>query len=245
MIIYEYTLLDLKYLTENIVLLNFAPTPTSPILTYASGQYINVLTDNGPFPLSIANAPIQHNDRAGNMITVHLRTGQQHPVAEAFLNQVKQQNCIKFKGPLGHCVAKPADYYYFIAGGTGLSPIQALLTELLPIGKPCILYWGVSETKDLYQQKLILDWQKKYPHFSYIPVFSGEDNLWRGKKGWVHDVFFEEQSKKLQHLLNINQTYTLYASGPYPMIQAIKDHFIRFSLPLDKLLSDMLPLKSR
>jgi CDP-4-dehydro-6-deoxyglucose reductase len=89
------------------------------------------------------------------------------------------------------------------------------------------------------------EWQKKYPNFTYVPVLSKIDNLWSGKIGWVHEVFFEEQSKKLQHPSHLNQTYYVYASGPYAMIQAIKDHFIRFSLPLDKLLSDMLPLKKK
>ena len=227
-------------MTEDIILLHFLPEATSPILSYCSGQYINVLNQETNFPLSIANAPIQNNP----MITVHLRAGSQHPVAEAFLNQVKTRGMIQFTGPVGHCVVKKADAYYFIAGGTGFSPIQALLTDILPFNKPCYLYWGIRDTNDLYQQTLIATWQKQYTNFSYIPVLSQTQPMWPGKTGWVHGVFFEEQANHLKNLTANNQTYYVYASGPYPMIQALKEGFIKQELSLNHLLSDMLPIKT-
>jgi CDP-4-dehydro-6-deoxyglucose reductase len=239
MTIFEYTLSSLSYLTDDIVLLHFSPSPTSALLTYETGQYIEALTKNGPFLLSIANTPLQENK--SHTITFHLRVGAQHPPAVAFLNQVTEDKMIRFTGPKGHCIVKPADYYYFIAGGTGFSPIQGLLTDILPMGKPCVLYWGIREPKDLYQQKLIATWQKKYPHFSYIPVLSQPDINWPGKTGWVHQIFFTEQTDTLKKQTHTDQPYLVYASGPYPMIQALKNGFIERQLELDKLLSDMLP----
>lgn len=240
MMMHQYALSDLTYLTEDIVLLHFFPKPDSPLLAYASGQYIEVLTERGPFPLSIANTPAQEGET--HEITVHLRIGPQHPVADIVLKQIKQDGFIKFTGPKGHCIAKEADAYYFIAGGTGFSPIQALLTDILPTGKRCVLYWGIREPKDLYQQKLIEDWQKHSSHFEYMPVLSQINSTWPGKTGWVHEVFFNDQSTILNNYEKLNQTYYVYASGPYPMIQALKNGFIAHHLKLENLLSDMLPL---
>ncbi len=65
---------------------------------------------------------------------------------------------------------------------------------------------------------------------------------WSGKTGWVHEVFFEDQSTKLSQQAKLNQNYYVYASGPYPMIHALKNGFISRHLKLENLLSDMLPL---
>lgn len=238
---YEYALSDFTHLTEDIVKLCFIPTPASPILSYQSGQYIQVLLDeNTLFPLSIANAPIAQDN--SHSLVIHLKAGSEHPLAAAFLTQLNKQSVIKFTGPFGRCVAQQADFLYFIAGGTGFSPFQALLSDLLSnTDNPCLLYWGISEVKDLYQKKLVDDWQEKYAHFSYIPVLSNPDNTWQGKTGWVHEVFFKEQMSTLQRHTQNAQSYYVYASGPYPMVQAIKKSFIDENLVLSSLLSDMLP----
>lgn len=239
MTIYQYKLSSLNNLTDDIVVLGFTPVPHSPVMSYISGQYIEVLTDTGIFPLSIANTPSQKNQHAE--IIIHLRIGLLHPVADAFLQNVKQQGRISFLGPKGHCIPKPADNYFFVAGGTGFSPIQALLTEILPTGKPCTLYWGIRDPKDLYQQKLIATWQKKYSHFSYVPVLTDAQDAWQGQTGWVHKVFFQEQINNLEQLTKKNKAFYVYASGPYPLIQALKNGFISHHLSLKHLLSDMLP----
>lgn len=240
MTIYQYKLASLNNLTDDIVVLAFTPTHHSPKLVYTAGQYIEVLTDNGVFLLSIANTPAEQSDAAE--IIFHLRTGPQHPLAEAFLNNVKQQNQISFIGPKGHCVPKKADDYFFVAGGTGFSPIQALLTDILPTNKPCTLYWGIRHPKDIYHLALLSQWQKKYPHFSYIPVLTLAQDSWKGKTGWVHETFFQEQTNKLKQLTSQHKSYYVYASGPYPLIQALKNGFIAHDLPLESLLSDMLPV---
>lgn len=239
MTIYQYRLASLNNLTDDIVMLGFTPIPHSPVMSYISGQYIEVLTDTGIFPLSIANTPSQKNQHAE--IIIHLRSGALHPVADAFLTNVKQQGRISFIGPKGHCIPKLADSYFFVAGGTGFSPIQSLLTEILPTGKPCTLYWGIRDAKDLYQQKLIAEWQKKYSHFSYVPVLTQAQDAWQGKTGWVHEVFFQEQISKIKQLTTQHKTYYVYASGPYPLIQSLKNGFITHHFPLEYLLSDMLP----
>lgn len=239
MTIYQYKLASLDNLTDDIVMLTFTPSLHSPKLVYTTGQYIEVLMDHGVFLLSIANSPSEqsHSDD----IIIHLRTGSQHPLAEAFLSEVKQQNQISFIGPKGHCVPKQADAYFFVAGGTGFSPIQALLTDILPTNKPCTLYWGIRHPKDIYHQKLLSQWQKKYPHFSYVPVLTQAQDDWQGKTGWVHEVFLQEQAAKIKQFSTQHKTYYVYASGPYPLIQALKNGFITHHFPLEKLLSDMLP----
>lgn len=239
MTIYQYKLASLDNLTDDIVMLSFTPTPHSPKLIYTTGQYIEVLTDNSVFLLSIANTPSDQS--ASAEIIIHLRTGSQHPLAEAFLNEVKQQNQISFIGPKGHCIPKQADAYFFVAGGTGFSPIQALLTDILPTNKPCTLYWGIRHPKDIYHPELLSEWQKKYPNFSYVPVLTQAQNNWEGKTGWVHETFFQEQTHTLKQFSAQHKTYYVYASGPYPLIQALKNGFINHHFPLKHLLSDMLP----
>lgn len=80
----------------------------------------------------------------------------------------------------------------FIAGGSGMAPIKALIEELFAenySGKTWFFY-GARTGQDLY---LVEEWrelERRYPNFKFIPALSeaGPEDAWDGERGYIADV---------------------------------------------------------
>ena len=121
-----------------------------------------------------------------------------------------------------------------VAGGTGFAPIKSILDHAFAQGTtpPLHLYWGVRARRDLYLHDLPQAWAREHAHFRYTPVLSeplSEDH-WSGRSGWVHEAVIADHPDLSRH--------EVYASGPPPMIEALKKAVKTHGLPDDRLYYD-------
>ncbi|MBN9286387.1 MAG: hypothetical protein BGO43_12520 [Gammaproteobacteria bacterium 39-13] len=232
---FTYICTDIKHYSHDISLLSLHPATDKKII-YRAGQYVEmVISNNMIIPLSIANMPT-----AEGRIEFHLRHDQKHPQAQHVISQLSINTAVHLRGPFGRTTLASADStkrLLFLAGGTGFAPIKALLEEALftqQQNDPLYLYWGIRKPQDSYQEKLLLEWQQKFPHFRYTLVLSEPQQFphWQGPSGLVHEYLTKEHS----HLID----YYIYASGPYEMIKAAQNHFRQQGLAGNQLISDML-----
>ncbi len=85
---------------------------------------------------------------------------------------------IRFTGPYGHFMLKEQPHTaVFVAGGAGLAPILALLEQWFQEGRQekAIFFLGERRFQDIptvYLPKW-LNWQRKNPNFTFMPVLSG------------------------------------------------------------------------
>ncbi|MBA5604063.1 2Fe-2S iron-sulfur cluster binding domain-containing protein [Duganella sp. FT3S] len=97
------------------------------------------------------------------------------------------------EGPLGEFWLRPADApLLFIAGGSGLAPILAMLGQAARsgCGRPVTLLFGARGERDLYGLEAIQDIARHWPaQFSFLPVLSGPPDAdgWQGARGMVGD----------------------------------------------------------
>ena len=121
-----------------------------------------------------------------------------------------------------------------IAGGTGFAPIKSMVEHALARGgtRPMHLYWGVRARPDLYMHALPLQWAQAHPHFKYTPVLSEPkpEDRWDGRRGWAHEAVIADYPDLGR--------YEVYASGPPPMIAAIKRTFCARGLSPERLFYD-------
>ena len=121
-----------------------------------------------------------------------------------------------------------------VAGGTGFAPIKSILEHAFATGikRPLHLYWGVRAQRDLYLHDLPQAWAREHAHFRYTPVLSEplSENHWSGRSGWVHEAVMADHPDLSRH--------EVYASGPPPMIEALKKAVIAHGLPHDRLYYD-------
>ena len=101
-------------------------------------------------------------------------------------NYIQEQNLwnfflgekIRFTGPYGHFALKEQPHTaVFIAGGAGLAPILALLEQWFQEGRQDKAIFSLGERRfqdipTVYLPKW-LNWQRKNPNFTFMPVLSG------------------------------------------------------------------------
>ncbi len=213
--------------------------PRDTTFHYLAGQYIDVLTrDEKRRGFSIANPP------GDNFLILHIRQVPKGRFTGHIFNSMKIRDILRFEGPLGtFFLRQDSDApIIMIAGGTGFAPLNAILEDIFrnnQLTRPIHLFWGVRALRDVYHRELVLKWTDKYPDlFNFTLILSDPDpeDRWRGATGWVHETV-------LQHYPKLDE-YEVYASGPPPMVEAIRDTFPDYGLRADRLFYDSFEFSS-
>lgn len=206
--------------------------PANQEFKFVAGQYIDILLKDGQRrSFSLANPPEQTE-----ALQLHVR----HVPGGAFTGHVftemKEKDLLRFRGPLGIFFLREESPrpIIFIAGGTGFAPINALLEHAFAVGiaRPMHLYWGARRPGDLYMHERAQAWTNTHPHFRYTPVLSHVEavDAWPGRRGWVHEAVLADYPQLSSH--------DVYASGPPPLIDAVRTELARHGLPRDRLYFD-------
>jgi CDP-4-dehydro-6-deoxyglucose reductase len=220
---------SLRPLSHDVMELRLELPPTER-LQYLAGQYVDFVLRGGKRrAFSIANAP--HDDQH---LAFHIRRVPGGSFSEHVFTEMKPRALLRLRGPLGafylrETSDKPA---ILVAGGTGFAPIKSLLEDAFNRGVDRLmhLYWGVRERRDLYADDLLRRWAEVHEQFTYVPVLSEPDADWRGAHGFVHDAVlaqFEDLAP-----------FEVYASGPPPMVGAIRDTFPARGMDLESIFYD-------
>ncbi len=203
--------------------------PQNERLEYLPGQYIDILLPASQRrSFSIATAP-----RPDALLEIHVRRVPGGTFTEHVFSTMKEKDLLRFRGPLGIFFLRMESNapLVFVAGGTGFAPIKAILEHALATGstRPMHLYWGARSRRDLYLDALAASWAQQHANFRYTPVLSQphEEDQWHGRTGWVHEAVLADYPDL--------SAYEVYASGPPPMIEAVKTSFSAHGLAQDRL----------
>ncbi len=210
--------------------------PANQRLQFLAGQYVDILLkDNQRRSFSLANPP-----HADEFLELHVRHVPNGLFTTHVFTQMKEKDLLRLRGPLGIFFLReesdrPA---ILVAGGTGFAPIKGILEHAFARGlrRPLHLYWGVRAQRDLYRDALPRAWAREHAHFKYTPVLSEPrpEEGWNGRTGWVHDAVIADYPDLSGH--------EVYASGPPPMIEAVKRTFFARGLAPDRLYFDSFEL---
>lgn len=212
------TLLRANLLTPHILQLFLEP---DSIFTHQAGDYLMLgLDQQDTKPFSIANAP-QDN----GVIELHIRNQQDSDWMQR-LFKVQPGDRLWADGPkpqmkLQHETA----LNIFIAGGTGIAPMKALLEARIQQGltQPTQLYWGARHQAELYIHQQLVELAEQQPLFDYYPVISEADPAWSGLHGLVHKKAIEQNP-------DLSQA-TVYLCGAWAMVQAAEPDLLAAGLP--------------
>lgn len=229
---YLYYCRQKKSYAPDITLLYLSPIQQS--LPFTSGQYIEVVLSSGDLLcLSIANVPALDGH-----LEIHLRHNSAYPLAMQFMKEISHNKPIMVRGPMGECTLKRAQKstLLFLAGGTGIAPMKALIAEALyqsQVPRRLLLYWGIRHPQDAYELTLLQQWQQAFPHFCYQVVLSEPEAFpnWEGKTGLVHETVAKQHP--------CFEPFVVFASGPFEMVRQAQDLFLRQGLLPHHFISDM------
>ena len=111
----------------------------------------------------------------------------------SFLCDLPQGESVPFHGPYGNFVLRnPVRDSLFIATGTGIAPIRAMLQWLFADesrhrGREFWLVFGVRYERDLYYNQEFLRLARAHPNFHYLPTLSRDNPGWLGARGYVQE----------------------------------------------------------
>jgi CDP-4-dehydro-6-deoxyglucose reductase, E3 len=202
--------------------------PPNTSFRYLAGQYVDVIGPGGiRRSYSIANAPA-----TDNQLQLHIRAVQGGAMSHYWFEQAKVNDLLRINGPLGSFFTRSLNglQLVFMATGTGIAPIKAMLEELenSPLDDQPLsvtVYWGGRELRDLYVDPF--QWHRS---LRFVPVLSRAAKGWTGARGYV-------QQSLLADKLDFSNT-VVYACGSYAMIQSAKAVLTEAGLSTKRFFSD-------
>jgi len=154
----------------------------------------------------------------GRRLEFHLKYSPQGLASEWAFHELQPGDRVSLSGPYGRFFLRPPDGspLLFLAGGTGLAPIKAMIIELyqqVP-DYPATLIFGARTVEDLYDDTFFEACQRQHPSFTYIPAISDEDVSPSGRfqAGRVDEVIIR--------VFDRLSGYKAYVAGPPPMVDA-------------------------
>lgn len=125
---------------------------------------------------------------------------------------------VTFTGPYGDFyLQKDSDREIIcIAGGCGMAPIRSILHYLCEDGmkRKVTYFFGARSKKDLFYTGELMEMQKQYPSFRYVPALSepAPQDHWDGETGLITHV--------MDRYIDHADSSEAYLCGPPPMIDA-------------------------
>ena len=208
---YGTVLEKLEHLTHDIRYLRLR-LQGPPKLSFVAGQFVNVEAPGtqATRSYSMANAP--HEPDVIELIVKVLPNG----VFSGYLErEAAPGDHIRVEGPFGTLKVRLSHRrILMIAGGSGMAPLLAMLTDLAAKGneRPVTFFFGARTVNDLYCRDRIAQLSEKMA-IDFVPVLSESwPDDWEGEIGFVTDAV----ARRLPNL----EGYDAYLCGPPPMIDA-------------------------
>jgi CDP-4-dehydro-6-deoxyglucose reductase len=214
--------------SRDVAVVTLTPPPTATI-QFRPGQYICVVGQDGRLhPFSIANTP-----RADGSLELHIGRVPNGRFTRYAHEQLRLRDILRFEGPFGEfgfaaAAGRPA---IFLAGGTGIAPIKAVLESLSPTAnkRELYLYWGSRHEEGLYA----IEQLRALRCVRVTPVLSApkDTDSWPGRSGLVHRAVLEDFPDL--------SSFDVYACGNPGLIEAALSDFTRNAgLPRDRFFAE-------
>jgi NAD(P)H-flavin reductase len=209
-----------------LAILTVAPDQPFP---YLAGQHVTVQTPRWPRvwrPYSVANCP-----RDDGLMTFHVRAVPGGWVSNALVHYAEPGTELVLGPALGTMSLSLAGRrdLLFVAGGTGLSPVKALIEQALRESSACprqiFLFYGARTRDGLYDLPELYRLADAYPRFQITPVTS-QDPVFDGMQGNVGRV----AARYLPH-----HDCEAYVAGPVAMVRETIRALTRAGIPPERI----------
>ena len=219
----------LELLSEDVIKVRLRLPPGSGF-EYVAGQYIDVVAKNGQ---TRSYSMARSHDRGP--LELHVRRVAGGQLSDYWFNQAKVNDLLRIYGPVGtFCLRHgPETSVVFLATGTGIAPVVAMLEELSTLPRAerpasVRVYWGGRTRKDLY-----CDPASAFDDAEVVTTLSRAKMDWGGARGYVQDhavasILAAGEAGKVQ----------VYACGSDAMISAARNVLESVGVPAAEFYSD-------
>lgn len=217
---------SINHLAPDILSIALKTPPHSPML-FVAGQYIDVIAEGVRRSYSLANAP-----RADGLLELLIKRYPGGVLSEYWFERAKVNDLIRIEGPFGTFFLREAAplHILFLATGTGIAPVKALLEELATEPDRAMqhrinVFWGNREAESFCWDPVNLGLDVGLHH-----LLSGANANWGGARGYVHDAAIRQ---------GVDPSDTVvYACGSDAMIASARAALLLLGLPAKRFFSD-------
>lgn len=219
-------IMSVERLAPEIVRVVLKTPPTSQ-MRFLPGQYVDVIVEGARRSYSLANAP-----RSDGMLELIIKRYPGGLLSGYWFDRAKPNDLIRIEGPFGTFFlrdAAPTDIV-FLATGTGIAPVKALLEELAAAPLRAAqhrlrVFWGNREAENFCWDPVGLGIDVGFHH-----LLSGSDAGWGGQRGYVHEAAVHDRIDPADTVV--------YACGSNAMIASARDTLTALGLPARRFFSD-------
>lgn len=212
------TLVAAEMLSPEVRWMQFEVDAGDDRFDHQAGQWVNVfLTENDEFlparSYSLASAPGTLPPRQFDIAVGLVEDGR----VSRLLHDMALGAGLEIDGPWGVFTLRQAEVEQpslFIATGTGLVPLRAMLQQLPLRGAPIALLFGCRTQADLLWHEELLRRQRDSEAFGYHLTLSRPDAAWQGWRGYVQE--------HLPAVLADLSNPLVYICGRSAMIEAVR-----------------------
>jgi Na+-transporting NADH:ubiquinone oxidoreductase subunit F len=208
-----------------------------PEITYKAGQYVQLEAPaygDNPEPVyraySMASTP---SDRKHIDLVIRLVPG---GICTTWVHTIlKEGDPVCLNGPYGDFVLRETDRdILFVAGGSGLAPIRSFLFQMVEEGseRDAVFYFGAVGKRDLYMVDEMAAFEKKLPHFRFVPALSkpAPEDAWTGEAGLITEVIDRLESDPKEK--------EIYVCGSPGMVDAVEKTLTARGVPAERVFYD-------
>ena len=204
----------LEHLSETVVRLVVRTLAVQDSLAFEPGQYVRLtLAGIGVArDYSMANLPSAERELEFLIRVLHDGAFSGHLAARGRVGEL-----VEVEGPFGRfCLRPGAPPPVFVAGGTGLAPIMAMLRSLAAErpDEPAVLFFGNTGAGDVFFVRELEELAARFPGLVVHHCVVHPEPGWTGEVGLVTDA--------LATHLNDPAGHAYYLCGPPPMIRATR-----------------------
>ncbi|MBW4330260.1 2Fe-2S iron-sulfur cluster binding domain-containing protein [Stakelama sp. CBK3Z-3] len=202
-------------------------TPPTSTMRFLPGQYIDVIARDVRRSYSLANAP-----REDGLLELFIKQYPGGVLSQYWFEEAKPNDLLRIEGPFGTFFLRdqaPVNIL-FLATGTGIAPVKALLEELARDPERArqhrlSVFWGNREAENFCWDPVDLGLDIGFHH-----LLSGPDASWGGARGYV-------QQAAIHHGVDPADT-VVYACGSNAMIGSAREALLALGLPAKRFFSD-------
>jgi len=218
---------SLEKLKDDVINLELRLPPNNNF-KFVAGQHINIIKGIVKRSYSIANIPNSTNE-----IKFYIKRYDGGVMSDYFFSKAEKNDLLRIEGPLGTFFYRNSPMVrniIFLATGTGIAPINAILEQLnqnpeLCAEKKIWLFWGGRYIEDIFMKH-----HYNRLELNYIPVLSRKNENWNGETGYVQDALMRRK-------IDLKDAQ-VYACGSIDMITSARELLINNNLKAQNFYSD-------
>ncbi|MBS3061342.1 MAG: hypothetical protein J4215_02055 [Candidatus Diapherotrites archaeon] len=196
------------YREESVLSDRIVTLETPKEFEFKAGQFVMIGHDavknkNNPTQLKWGSMSIASSPQKKGFLELVLSIGSPDGITYFVGNKRQVGDTIKVRGPFGvFGVRENFDEAVFIATGTGIAPLMAMISGLLESGekRKLKLFFGFKNNAKFLYEKELFEFAKKNPNFSFEIICSREPAKLNQKQGYVQDLLRQQKWDPKQNI---------------------------------------------